>query len=292
MSPKTTAGRVLTIFYSLIGIPLALAAVVELGVAVAYATIAIWRFCTSFGRKPKPTGHSKQQWQPVRTTTTQAEVEETEAQADIDLLSLPVSLLFFLTIIWTLATAGIFLIWEPWDYFTSLYFTIISFTTIGLGDVVPTNHRLMLLALVFVLVGLGLLSTLFAVIQQQLEALRNSLKRHIDKLAQASLSPAPGNVDGNVQMSDGDNRAVDMELKRMVGQLPLSSRFLYWAMSDQSKANLVKYYRKKAGLICRSTQTDERWMRSSYLERIGEEEDRRSHDDVNSLVALCDFALR
>jgi len=63
------------------------------------------------------------------------------ADDDDDLLSFPIVLLIFFTIVYVIICATIFwLIEDEWSYGTSMYFTLISFTTIGFGDV----HRLVI----------------------------------------------------------------------------------------------------------------------------------------------------
>lgn len=65
---------------------------------------------------------------------------------------------------------------------TSLYFTLISFTTIGFGDIVPDERGFILFAFLL-FIGLALVSTVLNLIQQQIEA-----------LATVSQSPRPSKV--------------------------------------------------------------------------------------------------
>lgn len=70
---------------------------------------------------------------------TQLGTEESISAADSDddseeLLQFPIGFLIGLTIFWIFFCAYIFLLWEEtWDYGLSLYFVLISFTTIGFG---------------------------------------------------------------------------------------------------------------------------------------------------------------
>lgn len=54
---------------------------------------------------------------------------------------------------------------------TSLYFTLISFTTIGFGDVLPSEYDYIVIVGFLLLIGLSLVSTVLTLIQQQIEAL-------------------------------------------------------------------------------------------------------------------------
>lgn len=62
-------------------------------------------------------------------------VSNTESESDTEeLLQFPVGFLIGLTIFWIFFCAYIFLLWEEsWNYELSLYFVLISFTTIGFG---------------------------------------------------------------------------------------------------------------------------------------------------------------
>lgn len=65
------------------------------------------------------------------TEETSSTKSEDEAE---ELLNFPVGFLIFVTIFWIFFCAYIFLLWEDtWDYGLSLYFVLISFTTIGFG---------------------------------------------------------------------------------------------------------------------------------------------------------------
>lgn len=70
---------------------------------------------------------------------TQLGTDETISRTDSEnqneeFLEFPVGFLITLTILYIFFCAYIFLIWEEtWDYGLSLYFVLISFTTIGFG---------------------------------------------------------------------------------------------------------------------------------------------------------------
>ncbi len=59
---------------------------------------------------------------------------------------------------------------DDWDYFTSLYFTFITMSTIGFGDIVPKNPvNGALCFLMGTLFGLILLSMFLSAMQRQIE---------------------------------------------------------------------------------------------------------------------------
>lgn len=124
-----------------------------------------------------------------------------------DLLKFPLSFLILITILWILFCAWIFTFFEnEWGYGkfanqdfiyfflklslckflicmnpfsckirifsgTSLYFTLISFLTIGFGDVLPSKSDYIILIGILLLIGLALVSTLLQIIQKQIETL-------------------------------------------------------------------------------------------------------------------------
>ncbi|VDM15333.1 unnamed protein product [Wuchereria bancrofti] len=77
-----------------------------------------------------------------------------------ELLKFPVGGLIIITIVWVFICAG-----------TSLYFTLISFTTIGFGDILPSQPDYIAHIAICLLIGLALVSTVINVIKQQIEAL-------------------------------------------------------------------------------------------------------------------------
>ena len=150
LTPKTSSGKVITVIYSLIGIPLALYTLIELGKLFGKICF-LWKCCCGRSRK-------------ARKNKAKAEME--------DLMNFPLWLIVIITVLWVFGMAGLFLIWEKdWNYGNSLYFTLISFTTVGLGDYVPSQENYMLISGIFILIGLAIVSTLMAVIQNKIETL-------------------------------------------------------------------------------------------------------------------------
>lgn len=74
---------------------------------------------------------------------------------------------------------AVFSAWEGWDLLTAVYFTLITLTTIGFGDLVPGNSFLdledgfmaavkMAVTVLFCLFGMALLSMCINLMQEQL----------------------------------------------------------------------------------------------------------------------------
>ena len=52
---------------------------------------------------------------------------------------------------------------EGWSYFDSFYFTVVTATTIGYGDLVPTTHTGKIITMIFPFLAIGLAFYLFSI---------------------------------------------------------------------------------------------------------------------------------
>ena len=57
---------------------------------------------------------------------------------------------------------------EGWDYIDSLYFSTVTLTTIGYGDLYPTNNASKLFTVFFILSGVGILLFTLTVISSNI----------------------------------------------------------------------------------------------------------------------------
>ncbi|KAI1716065.1 ion channel domain-containing protein [Ditylenchus destructor] len=94
--------------------------------------------------------------------------KDEEKKEDDDVVPIPLALTIL--IIWILFSAAMFCLWEmDWGYLTSVYFFFVSISTVGLGDVVPTNPDMMFINFLLILIGLALLSMCVNVIHVAIE---------------------------------------------------------------------------------------------------------------------------
>jgi len=81
-----------------------------------------------------------------------------------DEFNLPPAVAIIIGISYTLLGALMYMSWEEWSYFEAVYFTCISLSTVGFGDVVPDHPKFFMASSVYVVIGLALLAMIINVI--------------------------------------------------------------------------------------------------------------------------------
>ncbi|KAG6448735.1 hypothetical protein O3G_MSEX005691 [Manduca sexta] len=169
--PETFWGRLFCIAYALIGIPLTLTVIADLG--RVFATFV------SFIAKQLP------EMPKCCTRVTEA---NPAGQRSLYALGAVGFLFVYLS-----AGAGLFKMWEDdWSFYDGFYFCFITMTTIGFGDIVPKRPKYMLLCTLYILIGLALTSTIIELVRrqyarswQQLRALSGPLADTLRRLGDA-----------------------------------------------------------------------------------------------------------
>lgn len=69
-------------------------------------------------------------------------------------------------ILYFLMVSTLFSLIEPWNYFDSFYFVFQSIALIGFGDVFPEHPSTVLFTIIFIIVGISLLSMCFFILQE------------------------------------------------------------------------------------------------------------------------------
>ncbi|VDL80286.1 unnamed protein product [Nippostrongylus brasiliensis] len=273
--PVTTPGRVLTILYAFIGIPIAVLTLFALGALFARFCKTLWRLMLKSTTVVSKDLERKMSFVPS---------EQSSSLDDEDLLSFPISFLVFLTVLWVFVCAWIFTLFEDWSYGTSLYFTLISFTTIGFGDVLPSEYDFIVLVGFLLLIGLSLVSTVLTLIQQQIEALATGMQANIDReymnaLAEAADDGAISDTDfkrmhsGNASSAEALNISMTKEvdprsLDAVISRMPFKERLLYRVMPSSAKKRLNEMSQQKMHRRNRGCQTDMFLLESLIHEEI------------------------
>ncbi|XP_034825248.1 TWiK family of potassium channels protein 7 [Maniola hyperantus] len=169
--PETFWGRLFCIAYALIGIPLTLTVIADLG--RAFATVV------SIVAKHLPT---MPKWCNRLSEKNPAGQRSLYAFWAVGFLFVYLS-----------AGAGLFKMWEDdWTFYDGFYFCFITMTTIGFGDLVPKRPKYMLLCTLYILIGLALTSTIIELVRrqyarswQQLRALSGPLADTLRRLGDA-----------------------------------------------------------------------------------------------------------
>lgn len=73
---------------------------------------------------------------------------------------------------------------EGWNVLDSLYFSVTTLTTVGLGDLTPTNDSSKIFTIIYILVGLGVLVAFVTAMGEKL--LRAERDKHADRGAGSS----------------------------------------------------------------------------------------------------------
>ncbi|KAE9414802.1 hypothetical protein Angca_006953, partial [Angiostrongylus cantonensis] len=196
----TTAGKVATICYSMIGIPIMLVILNDLGslllvwvkyianntsdlllfIAVRMGAIGLKENSDRrlryifISRKLANAGLSAASVSTIVTVgspqiTMVFLQEEQDGNLEEPSPDPPVFSALFATVAWIMLSAAVFCIWEDWTYFTSVYFFFISCSTIGLGDVTPDHPEYMIATFGVVVVGLSLVSVCIDVVKEKIE---------------------------------------------------------------------------------------------------------------------------
>jgi len=176
------------------------------------------------------------------------------------------------------------LIEVSWTYALSLYFVLISFTTIGFGDVIPSKSNYMILVGLMLLIGLALVSTVLQIIQKQIHALADDMKDKIDKDYQTALEEMGGGSDlderTSIETVDGPKNGLESgkkashkkkggpDLDAVIARMPLRSRILYHVMPKERRKALASHVNKRTRVGVAWVQTDaylmEADVRASY----------------------------
>ncbi|XP_049859447.1 TWiK family of potassium channels protein 7 [Schistocerca gregaria] len=157
--PVTFWGRVFCILFGLVGIPLTLTVIADMG--KLFATAVQLLLARIRDGLPAPLQEVLSSWNSAGSGAGGG--LQMAGRRSLTALAAVAFLLLYLA-----AGAGIFTLWEDeWGFHEGFYFCFITMTTIGFGDLVPRKPKYMLLCTLYILVGLALTSTIIELVRRQ-----------------------------------------------------------------------------------------------------------------------------
>ncbi|CAO78724.2 Potassium channel domain-containing protein [Caenorhabditis elegans] len=167
---KTNLGRVATIIYGLIGIPLMLFVLkifgehsIKWAQKVRYSIRRCVKRC--FRRSKLKRASTIESVASDEMPCEESGISEDEEQ----ITTFPVKWALFIVFFFMVVCSLIVSFWEKWDFLTAFYFFFVSLSTIGFGDVIPEHPRTACALFVLYFVGLALFSMVYAILQERVE---------------------------------------------------------------------------------------------------------------------------
>lgn len=91
----------------------------------------------------------------------------TDENVEEEEVNIPLYVVLVLACIYIVLLAGTLLLWEDqWDFFDALYFSFVTLTTIGFGDLVPQHQKNLLGCTFLIILGMAIISMCIALAQE------------------------------------------------------------------------------------------------------------------------------
>ena len=150
--PTTWEGQIVSISYSMIGIPFFLLSIANISSALSsglrYVYVKIFTFMKRFLCKKR------------------------EKNYETSTVEVPLLVVIIIFLIYTIIGAYLFQYLENWTFTMSVYFTFVTVSTIGFGDLVPgesgdetTHERNLIITICYIIIGMAMLVMCFGLIQ-------------------------------------------------------------------------------------------------------------------------------
>ncbi|CAJ0943248.1 unnamed protein product, partial [Mesorhabditis belari] len=151
--PVTLWGRMFCVLYALFGVPLILITVADIGKFMSEQISKLYE------RYKK----ARLRWLEQSDSKREFLFQENQNNQNNNLMSgleessgIPMSLITIILLGYIAIGAVLLGLWEKWDFFTGFYFTFITMTTVGFGDIVPLNKSFFVVDLLYIIIGLAI----------------------------------------------------------------------------------------------------------------------------------------
>ncbi|KAK6737495.1 hypothetical protein RB195_019911 [Necator americanus] len=156
--PATSSGRIACVVFALFGAPLAIITIGDLGKFLSECTIWLYK------EMKKGKALLRTRWRRFRGLSKEHQDAESQSSSSrslewedlvMDKTEVPVFMVFTILLLYIAFGGILFSFLEGWTYMDAFYYSFISLTTIGFGDIVPENHDYIVLMLAYLGIGLA-----------------------------------------------------------------------------------------------------------------------------------------